>query len=101
MSPEDLRDRIRNLSQVHWHHTLRLLPDVIVNCGKSADTLAAKRAANRAASVLRLARNIVGLANRAASSRATSPAPTPNCPCDESLRWEDLRLVNTIILVPQ
>jgi hypothetical protein len=45
VSPEDLLDRIRNLSQVHWHHTRRLLPDVIVNGAKSADTLAAKRAA--------------------------------------------------------
>jgi len=46
MSPEKLRDRIRDLSQVHWHYTLRLLPDVVVNGAKSTDTLAAGRAAN-------------------------------------------------------
>lgn len=38
MSPEELRDRIRDLSQIHWRHTLRVLPDVVVNGAKSADT---------------------------------------------------------------
>ena len=55
MSPEKLRDRIRDLSQVHWHHTLRLLPDVVVNGAKSTDTLAAGRAASL---------GVVDLANR-------------------------------------
>jgi tRNA (mo5U34)-methyltransferase len=45
MSNQELRERIRELTQVRWHHTIRLLPDLIVEGEKTADTLEAERAA--------------------------------------------------------
>jgi tRNA (mo5U34)-methyltransferase len=40
-----LRERVRDLSQVHWHHTLRLFPDLVVEGAKTAEMLEAERAA--------------------------------------------------------
>jgi len=45
MPVQELRDVIRDLSQVPWHHTIRLFPDLIVAGAKSAETLEAERAA--------------------------------------------------------
>jgi tRNA (mo5U34)-methyltransferase len=45
MAEDALRDRINELTQVTWHHTLQLLPDLVVQGLKSAEVLAAERAA--------------------------------------------------------
>jgi len=45
MGIQELRERAKDLSQVHWHHTLRLLPDLVVEGAKSAALLEAERAA--------------------------------------------------------
>ncbi len=42
---QDVRERLQDLSKVYWHHTLRLLPDLIVEGGKTAEMLEAEREA--------------------------------------------------------
>ena len=45
MSAQGVREQVKDLMQVYWHHTLRLLPDLIVKGGKTAGTLEAECAA--------------------------------------------------------
>jgi tRNA (mo5U34)-methyltransferase len=45
MSDQELRERVNDLTQVYWHHTIRLLPDVVTNGAKTAAMLEAERAA--------------------------------------------------------
>jgi tRNA (mo5U34)-methyltransferase len=45
MSTMSLEERLEELKDVYWHHTLRLSPDLIVNGGKSAESLEAECAA--------------------------------------------------------
>jgi tRNA (mo5U34)-methyltransferase len=45
MGTQEFRERAKDLSQVHWHHTIHLLPDLVVEGAKSAATLEAERAA--------------------------------------------------------
>jgi tRNA (mo5U34)-methyltransferase len=45
MSDQALRARYQALAQTYWHHTIQLFPDVVTKGGKSAEILAAERAA--------------------------------------------------------
>ncbi len=55
MPAQGVRERVKELMQVYWHHTLHLLPDLIIEGGKTREMLEAERAA-----IL----GLVGLANR-------------------------------------
>ena len=45
MSAQGGRERLKDLTQVHWHHTLRLFPDLIVEGAKTAELLEVEREA--------------------------------------------------------
>ena len=45
MSAEGARERLKNLTQIYWHHTLRLFPDLVVEGAKTAEVLEAEREA--------------------------------------------------------
>ena len=45
MSDQELRERIKDLTRVYWHHSIRLLPDVVTNGGKTTAMLEAEHAA--------------------------------------------------------
>lgn len=45
MSAQEVRERIKDLTQFYWHHTLRLFPDLIVEGAKTAELLEAEREA--------------------------------------------------------
>ncbi len=45
MSAQEARERLKDLTQIYWHHTLRLFPDLIVEGAKTAELLEAEREA--------------------------------------------------------
>jgi len=45
MTAQGARERLKDLTQIYWHHTLRLFPDLIVEGAKTAELLEAEREA--------------------------------------------------------